>query len=95
MIDRALIGTTVAAGAVMVEGGIDAAAARARGPWLLVMAPTARLTYDWIGPARRKLDLGGGPWRLVRGGLFGKPQALLTAKSDYLAGRRSGRRLRI
>jgi hypothetical protein len=83
------------AGAVMVAGGLDAAAGRARGPWLLVMSPAARLGYDWIAPVRRRLQAGGGPWRLTRQGLFARDEALLVSKTDYLAGRRRGAKLKI
>lgn len=83
------------AGAKMVEGGLEAAAAKAKGPWLLVIQPQSRLTYEWIEPVRRHFDSDGGPRRLVRRGLFARPQALLVRKADYLAGKRTGPKLRI
>jgi hypothetical protein len=83
------------AGAVMVGGGLEAAAARAKGPWLLVMPATGRLSFEWIGPVRRHLEAGQGARHLVRGGFLAKAQALLVRKSDYVAGTRSGVRLRI
>jgi glycosyltransferase involved in cell wall biosynthesis len=83
------------AGAVIVDGGVEAAAARAKGPWLLVIQPTSRLTYEWIEPVRRHLQAGGGARRLTRGGLFSKAEAVLVRKADYQAGKRGGPRLRI
>src|SRR5689334_41363 len=78
------------AGAVIVEGGVEATAAQAKGPWLLVIQPTSRLSYEWIEPVRRHLEANGGARRLVRRGLFARPQGLLIRKVDYVAGRRSG-----
>jgi glycosyltransferase involved in cell wall biosynthesis len=82
------------AGAVMAQGGLEGAAAAAKGPWLLVLTPAARLPFEWIGPVRRLLESGeGAPRRLTRKGLFARTEALLIGKADYLAGRRQGRRL--
>lgn len=84
------------AGAVMVQGGVAAAAKAAKGPWLLIMTPSARLTYDWIGPARRHLEVGGPkPARLVRPGLLARTEALLIPKAAYAPGKTGGRKLRI
>ncbi|MDB5453510.1 MAG: hypothetical protein JWO33_2088 [Caulobacteraceae bacterium] len=84
------------AGARMVEGGLDAAAAAAKGPWLLIVTPAARLPYDWIGPVKRMLEGGQGrARRLARAGLFARTEALLIPKADYLAGGRTGRRLKV
>jgi glycosyltransferase involved in cell wall biosynthesis len=84
------------AGARMVEGGLDAAAAAAKGPWLLVITPAARLPYEWIGPVRRALEGGDGKSRrLSRPGLFARAEALLIRKADYLGGGRTGRRLTV
>ena len=84
------------AGAVLAEGGLNGAAQAARGPWLLVIASTSRLTYEWPVPARRHLDVGKDrAVRLVRHGLFAKAEALLIRKADYLAGGRGRRRLKI
>jgi len=83
------------AGAVMVEGGLEAAVDKAKGPWLLVIQPGSRLTYEWIEPVRRHLEAKGGARRLVRRGLFAKPEGLLIRKTDYAAGRRNGPNLRI
>jgi glycosyltransferase involved in cell wall biosynthesis len=83
------------AGAVVVEGGLDAACQAARGPWLLIMRPKSRLTHEWSGPVRRRLESAqAGAHVLVRS-LFGKPEATLVSKAAYLGGRRRTKRLRI
>jgi hypothetical protein len=83
------------AGAVLVDGGVEAACRAAKGPWLLIMQPSSRLAYEWVGPVRRRLENAeAGPAHLVRG-LFARPEARLISKADYLAGRRGGTRLRI
>jgi glycosyltransferase involved in cell wall biosynthesis len=83
------------AGAVVVEGSVEAACRAAKGPWLLIMRPTSRLTFEWAGPVRRRLENPQtGACDLARG-LFAKPEATLISKADYLAGRRRAKRLRI
>ena len=83
------------AGAVLVEGGLDAACRAAKGPWLLIMRPTSRLAHEWTGPVRRRLEgAEAGAVDLVRG-LFARPEATLISKADYLGGRRRSKRLRI
>ena len=79
------------AGAVMVDGGEEDAVARAKGPWLLIIQPTSRLTYEWIEPVRRYLETGGGAKRLVRRGLFAKPEGLLVRKAEYRPGQTGGK----
>lgn len=84
------------AGGVLVEGGLEAACRAAKGPWLLVVEPKSRLPYDWIGPVRRHLERGGGkPARLVRGGWFAKPEAVLAPKQGYAPGAARGVRLKV
>jgi glycosyltransferase involved in cell wall biosynthesis len=83
------------AGAVVVEGGLEAACRAAKGPWLLIMRPTSRLSYEWAGPVRRRLESAeAGAHELVRS-LFGKAEATLISKAAYLDGRRRTKRLRI
>jgi glycosyltransferase involved in cell wall biosynthesis len=83
------------AGAVVMEGGVEAACQAAKGPWLLIMRPTSRLTYEWSGPVRRRMEHAqAGAHHLVRG-LFRSPEATLISKADYLGGRRRSKRLRI
>jgi glycosyltransferase involved in cell wall biosynthesis len=83
------------AGAHLVEGGLDAACAAAKGPWLLIMPPTGRLPYEWVGPVRRVLESGvQRPVKLVRG-LFARSEALLIPKAAWAAGKKSGARLRV
>ena len=83
------------AGAKVVDGGLDAVVALAKGPWLLIIEPKARLTYDWIEPVRRYLEPGKGARRLARRGLFARPEGLLVRKTEYQAGKRTGPKLRI
>ena len=83
------------AGAQLVQGGLDAACAAAKGPWLLIMTPTGRLPYEWVGPVRRVLESGAQrPVKLVRG-IFGRSEALLIPKTAWAAGKRGGVRLRV
>lgn len=84
------------AGARMVDGGLEGACRAAKGPWLLVVTPQSRLPFEWVGPVRRRLEDGAREaFSLTRGGLFGRPEALLIRKDDYLAGKRRGRRLKV
>src|SRR5690349_560655 len=84
------------AGAVLVEGGLGAACTAAKGPWLLIVEPSTRLPYEWIGPVRRHLESGDQAARkLVRSGWFAKPQALLILKRAWLTGQTGGKALRV
>lgn len=81
------------AGAVLAGGGLAGACAAAKGPWLLIVEPTSRLGYDWLGPVRRHLERGSTqPIKLARRGLFAKTEAVLALKRDYKPGRLSGAR---
>jgi glycosyltransferase involved in cell wall biosynthesis len=84
------------AGARLTSGGLEGAAKAAKGPWLLVVTAATRLPFEWVGPARRHLESGrGAARRLTRRGLFARSEALLISKDDWLAGRRSGKRLTV
>jgi glycosyltransferase involved in cell wall biosynthesis len=83
------------AGAVVIEGGLDAACRAAKGPWLLILRPQSRLTYEWVGTVRRRLEKAeAGAHDLVRG-RFARPEATLISQAAYVAGRRRAKRLRI
>ena len=83
------------AGAVVVEGGLDAACRAAKGPWLLILRPQSRLPYEWLAIVRRRLGKAeAGANDLVRS-RFARPEATLISKADYIGKRRRAKRLRI
>jgi hypothetical protein len=72
------------AGAIVISGSPAEAIAAARGSWLLILEPGARLEPGWAGPARRFIESGAGNAahfslagrRGLFAGLFARPRAL-------------------
>lgn len=58
--NEALRDVSDAAGARLVAGSPAEVIAVARGSWLLLLEPGARLQPGWTGPARRFIESGGG-----------------------------------
>jgi len=73
-----------AAGAMLVTGSPAEAIAAARGSWLLLLEPGARLAPDWAEPVRRFIESGAGKTAHLSvageggffAGLFARPRAL-------------------
>lgn len=83
------------AGAVLVEGGLAEAARAAKGPWLLILEPSARLDTIWAIAARDHIErFPQQAARLTGRGLFARTEALLAPKRLYEAGK-AGRGRRI
>lgn len=75
------------AGALFVEGGLAEAARAAKGPWLLILKPSARLEPAWTVAARDHIErFPDRAARLMGRGLFARAEAVLVPKRLYEAG---------
>ena len=82
------------AGAVIVAGGLDQACRAAKGPWLLILTPKARLYPTWLAAARGHIERSPDrAARLTKPGLFARTEALLIPKALHAAGKTAARRL--
>lgn len=82
------------AGALIVRGGLAEGCNAAKGPWLLILTPKARLYPSWVTAARAHIERAPGrAARLTKPGLFARTEALLIPKVLHAAGNTGGRRI--